>query len=307
MDLFWQWLTSMCGVGVQQLSQILVSNLDQIKLVSYLACMQAVVLTSIPGKIFAWYLVMFGSRYVGDKRYEQFWGLCRAMLIGVVIASVLAIPMIPRQIKNGVTINANDEDEAAVKNYVETIAVGASTLGSILLGNFMSFLSNCFTAWTQFKLQSLCYCVGALCTIPFFVVAYVTDDFALMMSGMTVYNFAVLIALLLVWYWKVLPNALDPAARYDEDTSAEAELLLEKEKQLLELETEIKALHGKRESKFRTLSETMGWSSFGRRQTHTEGLTQRVTVQKFGNVEFLHDPTLPQETAESRDLDNRIL
>ena len=78
---------------------------------------------------------------------------------------------------------------------------------------------------------------------------------------------------------------------------------MEKEKQLLELETEIKALHGKRESKFRMLSETMGWSTFGRRQTHTEG----VTVQKFGNVEFLHDPTLPQQTAETRDHDNRIL
>lgn len=67
-DLFWQWSQNICVVGSVQISLILVANLGKIQLLSYLASIQATKLTAIPGAIFSWYIVMFGSRYVGDKR-----------------------------------------------------------------------------------------------------------------------------------------------------------------------------------------------------------------------------------------------
>lgn len=258
-DLFWQWLTNMCSVGSQQLSMILVVNLGKVELLSYSACNYATFMTSLPADIFNWYIIAFGSRYIGDKRYEQFWGLSRAMIIAVAIVSVAAIPVTPSMIKHGVDIISKGKDRPQVEAYVETTYVGASTLGSIILRNFMMYLSNCFRAWTKFKQQALCYCFGLVCAIPVFVAAYIVDDFAVMMSGMTMWWLASLVALALVWV--LLPEALHPERKYLEEQNAEAKLLLQKEGQLAELQAEIKALRIRRDRRYLLLSETMGWNA----------------------------------------------
>lgn len=139
----------------------------------------------------------------------------------------------------------------------------------------MIYLSNCFVAWTQFKRQALCYCFGLVCATPVFVAAYIADDFAVMMSGMTMWWLASLVALSFVWFWKVLPEALHPERKYDQaqGTETETNLLLEKERQLVQIQEEIKAIQVFRDKRYLMLSETMGWNA----STNTAKLRRRQT------------------------------
>ena len=68
---------------------------------AYSALNAAVGLSATLGGIFNYYIAMFGSRYVGDKRYDQFWGLNRAMLIGTSFSALFVIVQTPGNIETG--------------------------------------------------------------------------------------------------------------------------------------------------------------------------------------------------------------
>ena len=119
-DLFWQWVVNFCLIGSQQLSLALTSNLSQVKLLSYLACITTLDLTQIPGRIFAWYLIMFGSRYIGDRRYEQFWGLVRAMLIGMIIVMLISVAQTPRILQYAIGVVVSPKDQVCTLTLTRT-------------------------------------------------------------------------------------------------------------------------------------------------------------------------------------------
>jgi len=263
MDLVWQWLTSMCAVCQAQMPYILLAQLGKIKFLGLLAITGATSLTAIPGNVCAWYMVFFGSRYVGDKRYAQFWGLYRAMTFGVVMVCVLAVLVIPGMIKSQVKIVSSDANLAEVSAYVETIQVGVIALGASILQMFMVFISYCFVAWTQFERQFYCYLVGLVCAAPVYGIAYLDDNFTMMMLGNAIWYGASLMALATVWYWRILPEALSPETKYGdaEQDDYETIRLLAKEEALAELQDEIEHLAEVRERRYLMLSETIGWTT----------------------------------------------
>jgi hypothetical protein len=273
MDLVWQWVTSLCTVGVNQLISILTNQVSSIGFVGLMAFNYASKITAIPGAIFAWYIVMFGSRYVGDHRYEQFWGLNRTMLAANVIVAVLAIVVVPRQLRAGVGIMSNPSDEAAVSALVDNGLIGGLAVSSTILQMFTIYLSNCLVAWTQFKRQAWCNCISVLCTLPVIIVAYDRKSFDIMILGQTVLPFSALVALLVAWFWCVLPEAETKRKEHagaagDPETKA----LLAKEAELEALQDELYELQVIADGKYLKLSETMGWNAsemqLARRQTH---------------------------------------
>ena len=276
MDLVWQWLTSMCAVCQAQMPYILLAQLGKIKFLGLLSITSATSLTAIPGNVFAWYIVFFGSRYVGDKRYAQFWGLYRAMTFGVVMVCILAVLVIPGMIKSQVKIVSSDANQAEVSAYVETVQVGVIALGTVILQMFMVFLSNCFVAWTQFERQFYCYLVGLVCAAPVYGIAYLDANFPMMMLGTALWYGASLMALATVWYWRILPEAMRPETKYGdaEQDDYETIRLLAKEEALAELEDEIAHLAEVRERRYLMLSETIGWATatLTRRRSSPHGM-----------------------------------